>query len=467
MRRNQKVTRWRTQIVGVRLRGCDYQRAHEAAHANAAIWNNAVAWVRETWAEGHEPSVFDIKKYILTLHPHERPVHTHTAQEVAFDLADAISTYRANRAQHRRARAPWRHKSYRPLSFTRNYGWRITPTGRLALSLGHRRAPITITPPVVTDPTTGRRVDPALWGEIRLCWDTDDRAWTLHIATPAALPPPLNPARVTAIDEGVINPMTLATRQDDGSIDITVINGREARAIKRGRAKTIGKLDRQMSRCADGSRQRRRLANAKKKAKSRARRQLRDFNHQVSRAAARHIQTHDTGTIYVGDVRGIEQRTRQRQRRTTNRSQRQQLSQWERGTHEDHLAYKTGVTLTHINESYSSQTCPACLTRNRPTGRNYQCRTCGFTCHRDAAGAINILMRAHHGNYTRIDPDTPIGVTYLRAVPRWSPHQREQHSARSRATNQATATSRVTGHSNGSHATNSHHGTNDHKVTAP
>ena len=65
--------------------------------------------------------------------------------------------------------------------------------------------------------------------------------------------------------------------------------------------------------------------------------------------------------------------------------------------------------------------------------------------HRDAVGAINILMRAIHGCYTRIDPGTAIWVTYLRAVPRWSPDQQQTHRkvarrkarARSKARNRA------------------------------
>ncbi|CAG4927823.1 unnamed protein product, partial [Acidithrix sp. C25] len=39
----------------------------------------------------------------------------------------------------------------------------------------------------------------------------------------------------TAIDEKIINPMALVTWVDDKTIDVTIINGREARAIKRQR----------------------------------------------------------------------------------------------------------------------------------------------------------------------------------------------------------------------------------------
>ena len=45
---------------------------------------------------------------------------------------------------------------------------------------------------------------------------------------------------VSAIDEGIINPMALATWVDDTTMDVTIINGREGRAIKRQRNKSVG-----------------------------------------------------------------------------------------------------------------------------------------------------------------------------------------------------------------------------------
>lgn len=98
----------------------------------------------------------------------------------------------------------------------------------------------------------------------------------------------------------------------------------------------------------------------------------------------------------AGDVRGVERDTRARRR--ASRSTRQQLSQWDRGAHEALIGWKTGVDLGHISEAHSSRTCPACLTRNRLSGRRYRCRECGFACHRDAVGAINILMAPFTAN---------------------------------------------------------------------
>ncbi len=111
------------------------------------------------------------------------------------------------------------------------------------------------------------------------------------------------------------------------------------------------------------------------------------------------------------------------------RRSRQQLSQWSRGVRVRYLKEKTGLDLEHLNESGSTKTCPTCKTRNGGSGQYYRCKNpiCGYTCHRDAVGAINILQKAIYWEYLPIGPDTKLRVTYLRAVERWSTDQRETH----------------------------------------
>ena len=455
--------RIRTAVVPVRLRRADYQRAHDAAHISAGLWNLAVEWVHDEWSAGRSPGKNDIRKRLTSIPFVDRPLHAHTTEEVAYDLADAIATYRENKHQGLDVKPPWRTKKYRPLSFSAGFGWRVS-AGALWLSLGRGRERIRLPVPQITDPDTGAVIGLESWGEIHLCWDRDARAWSLHIAVLASPAPALDPTKMVAIDEGIINSMALAAFVPESSpdapvFDVTIISGREARAIKRERNKAVASITRKRSHCKPGSRRDKALARLEKKHRSRAARRLYDFDHQVSRKAADFAIEHDAGTVVVGDVRGIEQRTRAAQRHS--RSQRQQLSQWSRGRQEDLLSYKLGTELVHVDESWSSKTCPACLTRNQPMGRNYHCGACGFTAPRDAVGAINILMAALHGRYTAIAPDAIIRVKYLRAVPRWNDLQREAHRqvqlrrsrkvetdrARSNATNQATTTSggRVTG----------------------
>lgn len=193
-------------------------------------------------------------------------------------------------------RSLWRNKNYRPLSFTKGYGWRVTPQGKLHLSLGRGRGGVNLELPEVIDSQSGEVAPVELWGEMQLCWDKDNRQWNLHIpyATSRAVSCGSN---ATAIDEGIINSMTLATWSDEHTISVTVINGREGRAIKRLRNKSVASLQRKTDRTKPGSKRHRKATIAKKKIQAKAKRQLRDFCHQVSRKAANHVISNNTGRL--------------------------------------------------------------------------------------------------------------------------------------------------------------------------
>ena len=426
----------RTAICPVRLSNGDYRRAHEAAHIAAEIWNKSVAWTRSEWAEVRNPSKYDIQKFITSLPSDERPLHAHTSEGIAHDLHDAIVTARTLRAKGIKTRSPWREKKYRPLSFSAHYGWRVSnghprlDAPKLRLSLGRGRAPIWVALPHFRDPTTNEPVTPERWGEAKLCWDSDNRQWGLHIAYSPPERLVGDPGVTAAIDEGIINPMAVAVARPDQAtpaFDVLVVNGREARSIKRRRNKAVGAISSRLSRAQPGSKRHRRLIQAKKRAQGSTAKQLRDFDHQVTHKVASFIDHHDAGRVVVGDVRGIERYTNQKRR--VSRSTRQQLSQWGRGRQERYLAHKTGRKIEHVNEAYTSQTCPACNTRNRPSGRKYTCTSCGFSSHRDAVGAVNIWRLAEYGAFKPLGDGVAIRVTYLRAVPRWSNDQRRAHGS--------------------------------------
>ncbi len=402
--------------MAIQLRGAAYRQAHAACHQAAGLWNQAVDFVHAEWQHGRSPSRYDIRACLTQLPAAGRPLHAHTTEAIAYDLAEAVDTFRANRDAGRDARAPWRTKQYRPLSFTKDYGWRVTKLGRLHLSLGRGRPGLDLRCPTVHDSSTGEPVPPARWGEIQLCWDRDARQWSLHIPY-ATVRPPVVGDTVSAIDEGIINPMALATWEDDHTITVTIINGREARSVKRQRNKAVAELQRKLARTQKGSRHFRRLLGAKKAVKARAAVILRDLDHKVARQAAQHVAASATGRIVAGDVRGIERGTKKERR--ANRPQRQRLSQWSRGRQERYLQEKTGLVVDHLDEARSTTTCPQCLQHNRPQGRQYRCQWCGFVGHRDAVGAINILQKALYGQYTAIGADTVIRITYRRAVKRW------------------------------------------------
>jgi hypothetical protein len=106
-------------VAPVTLNGADHRRAHNACHAAAGLWNQAVDWVHEQWAiREADVSRYEIRAFLTSMPPAERPLHAHTTEEIAYDLKDAIATARVNRRAGMKVRSPWRRKNYRPLSFT-------------------------------------------------------------------------------------------------------------------------------------------------------------------------------------------------------------------------------------------------------------------------------------------------------------------------------------------------------------
>jgi putative transposase len=447
----------RVAIVPVWFNRAKHQRLHEACHENAGLWNELVEWVRAEWKNGHHKvSKRDILNHADSLNK-SIPLHSHTIQAVAKDLHEAIRTSRTNRKNGMKVRAPWRHKNYRPLSFSHNFGWRVTPEGDLALSFGRGQERVIVPMPEVVDARTGLPVPHKLWGEIQLCWDQDAREWSFHIpyttdmvmGLPQAEPDedgtyPEDTVTV-AVDPGVIHPMTLTVHNKDTSqVDALVVSGREIRSQKRLRNKHLGSLARAISRTTKGSRKHKKLTRKRKKVKAKTKRQMVNANHHVAKKAAdwTREQAVDTATgevrpvrVVIGDLAGFEKSTKKQRR--ARRQQRQQFSQVERGTQEKYLGEKLGMELEKIPEHHTSQTCPRCGTRKKQTSRNFTCGNCHIEgLHRDVVGAGNIGSRADNGG-TQVSASTPIVpwidnnttvvVTYQRVQHVWTDVQRALH----------------------------------------
>jgi putative transposase len=79
----------------------------------------------------------------------------------------------------------------------------------------------------------------------------------------------------------------------------------------------------------------------------------------------------------------------------------QRLHQWAYSKFEHMLTYKAqlrGMTVERASEAYTSQTCPNCEYRHKPSGRDFDCPQCQFSGHRDVVGARNILNKRYPGN---------------------------------------------------------------------
>jgi len=108
----------------------------------------------------------------------------------------------------------------------------------------------------------------------------------------------------------------------------------------------------------------------------------------------------EAGTIVIGDVRNVADKTKVNRR--LSRENRQKISHWPHGQLRQMIAYKAaaeGIKTELINEAYSSKTCPRpdCGHRNKPKGRRYRCAQCGYVGHRDTVGCTNILSQYETG----------------------------------------------------------------------
>lgn len=188
-----------------------------------------------------------------------------------------------------------------------------------------------------------------------------------------------------AIDLGEIHAITSI----DSEGNSIIITGRKIRSIKRFRNKELSKLFHRLSKTTKGSNQywkyRKAIANLKEKTDNK----IRDCVHKISHMYLNYCLENNISTIYYGDLDSVSRNSKGKIKKYTA----QKVSQWNRGDLLRELTNKLGrygIKLIKIDEAYTSQTCPSCGRRHKPTSRNYDC-SCGYHQHRDIVGAMNIL----------------------------------------------------------------------------
>lgn len=188
-----------------------------------------------------------------------------------------------------------------------------------------------------------------------------------------------------AIDLGEIHSITAI----DGAGHAIIITGRKLRSIKRFRDKEVSELKSMRSQCKKGSRRYKKLSKAIYELHHKADNQINDTVHKTTKLFLDYCILHNITTVYYGDLDSATRGTAGQ----INSHVGQKLNEWCYGRIIQQLQNKLGrygIELVKVNEAYSSQTCPECGARNKPTNRNYGCN-CGYEQHRDVVGAMNIL----------------------------------------------------------------------------
>jgi putative transposase len=342
-------------------------------------------------------------------------LHAHSYQAAQQDFYEACKTAKALKQVNPLARYPYKRKFYHTTTW-KNTGIMVTG-GRMRLALGQGHDPMWVDVPeyLVGLPETAYK-------QVQLVYDITTRQnhWHLTIDD-GVIPQACTAVRVMAVDLGEIHPAA-CTNGDTA----TIISCRALRANAQHRNKKTADLQERIARCTKGSRRWKKLTLSRKKLQARTEKRQRDLLHKVSRAVVDEAQAMEAGTIVLGDVRTISDKTRIGKRNTTkgmkaarargeqvqtdprlNRENRQKIANWPHGQLRQYVTYKAaavGVAVELINEAYTSQTCPTCGHLNKPQGRNYSCSQCGYVGQRDNVGSANILSKHQTGKLAQMRP---------------------------------------------------------------
>lgn len=190
---------------------------------------------------------------------------------------------------------------------------------------------------------------------------------------------------VAAIDLGEIHSITSIDNNGNGLI----ITGRKIRSIKRFQNKEQAKLRSKRDKLTKGSRQYKKYSRAIYKLSVKTDKQILDCVHKISKLFLDYCIENNISKVYYGDLDSCTRNTKERVGKVVG----QKLNDWCYGLLTLQLENKLSryrIEFIKVSEAYTSQTCPHCGHRYKPTGRNYECQ-CGYKQHRDLVGAMNIL----------------------------------------------------------------------------
>jgi putative transposase len=370
-------------------------RLFECNRISAQVWNDCLKIAKQYYKEsGKWIRKTDLEKLMKGKYP----IHSQSIQAVVHKYIWARDAVREARKQgYTEIKYPYRQKKNFNTKWKKD-GFKIHENGKIELSLGtwhgKRQEPITVWIKNLPQSKV-KEIELIYDRKLMLCLTYDDGS-ELEVN---------NNVHTAAIDLGEIHAISSVSENNEGII----ITGRKLRSIKRLRNKKLAELRRKMSKCKKGSRQWRKYNRAKRYILSKAKVQSTDTLHKISKKFVDWCVEQQVKHVIVGDVEGVQRNTRKKRRKTVN----EKLSQWQFGQLLKYLEYKLqvkGITLEKVNEAYSSQTCPVCTRRRKPSGRVYRCK-CGYEQHRDIHGASNILTRELHGVFQPMEIKS---IEYLR-----------------------------------------------------
>ncbi|BCL79477.1 transposase [Ktedonobacteria bacterium brp13] len=361
-----------------------YQRLRAAQQEAARIWNRCMELHRDARLQ-HEPwpgrdVLQKATKGLFALHSQSIQMVTH-----AF-LANINTTQQLRKTHPQmRMRYPYKEKAFYPVSWPAQAVCK--EPGRVLLPMGRGR-PSLVLPLALPD--TSRSVT--------LVWND---GYELHVCVEIPQEEQA-PGEVHAtVDLGEIHLAAVTTTTSKALI----VTGRGIRSLKRQRTKALDRMAKKQSRCTKHSRRWKKLQSAKTKQSRRAERRIRDQRHQATRKVITFCIEQEVGTLFIGNPHGV-------RKGNNGRHHNQRMSLWEYSKDIDYLTHKSEQA--HIacftgSERGTSSQCPSCGHKHKPRNRQWICKACGFTGHRDLVGSINM-----HTLFFGEQVNFPRSFTYLR-----------------------------------------------------
>jgi putative transposase len=219
---------------------------------------------------------------------------------------------------------------------------------------------------------------------------------------------------IVAADLGVIHLAAMT----DGE-DAQVIVGRALRCLVQYRNKKLAEFSRLTSKCRKGSRRHRKLRISRARMLSRNDNQQRNLLHHASKQMVDYCVDRQAGILVVGDCINMSKNARKKKKGSRRSNQMNSGNPLAKLL--QYVKYKgkiKGVKLVKISEEYTSQTCPKCGHRHKPSGRIYQCKNseCDFIGIRDIVGAANIKNKYENETIKPSRALPPLVAKYRRPV---------------------------------------------------
>jgi putative transposase len=316
-------------------------------------------------------------------------LHAHSADAVVQSFYASLKSWRARRKEDPDAHPPRRTQRFYKVQW-KNSAIRVKD-GRLLLSNGKGNASLDT---------------PWPWGVpvlVELGWNGFGYELRAIYSTEVSKVPLGD--KIAGVDLGEIH---LAATHDGE--DCRIYNGRHLRSVRRYQNLKKAEISAILDRMQRGSRNAKRLKVSKRRILAKIDNQVRDILHKQTTKLVSTLYNSGVQTVVIGDVRDI------RKDLDYGAKANQKLHQWLLGKARWMISYKSealGMGIKLQDEGYTSQTCPTCGVRHKPSGREFRCK-CGFVYHRDGVGAYNIRAKylGNFGSAVVGAMASPIGVRY-------------------------------------------------------